>query len=79
VDTHFYPLGSCTMKYNPKINEDMARSVGFARLHPLAPEAATQGALPLMHELARDLPRSPGWMKSRSSRPPAPGRAVPAC
>ena len=55
VDTHFYPLGSCTMKYNPKINEDMARLSGFARLHPLAPEAHTQGALTLMHELARDL------------------------
>src|SRR5207249_12276899 len=45
VDTHFYPLGSCTMKYNPKINEDMARVAGFGRLHPLAPEAASQGAL----------------------------------
>jgi glycine dehydrogenase subunit 2 len=55
VDTHFYPLGSCTMKYNPKINEDMARLAGFARLHPMAPEAASQGALQLMHELARDL------------------------
>jgi glycine dehydrogenase subunit 2 len=55
VDTHFYPLGSCTMKYNPKINEDMARLPGFARLHPLAPEAASRGALQLMHELARDL------------------------
>ncbi len=52
VDTHFYPLGSCTMKYNPKINEDMARVPGFARLHPLAPEAASQGALQLLHELA---------------------------
>src|SRR5215475_10411425 len=52
VDTHFYPLGSCTMKYNPKINEDMARLPGFARLHPLAPEAHAQGALRLMHELA---------------------------
>ena len=45
VDTHFYPLGSCTMKYNPKINEDMARLPGFARLHPLPPEAPCQGAL----------------------------------
>jgi glycine dehydrogenase subunit 2 len=52
VDTHFYPLGSCTMKYNPRINEDMARVAGFARLHPLAPPAASQGALQLMHELA---------------------------
>ncbi len=55
VDTHFYPLGSCTMKYNPKINEDMARLPGFLRLHPLTPEAASQGALQLMHELAQDL------------------------
>ncbi len=55
VDTHFYPLGSCTMKYNPKINEDMARLPGFARLHPMTPEGASQGALQLMHELAQDL------------------------
>ena len=52
LDTHFYPLGSCTMKYNPKINEDMARLAGFARLHPLTPESLSQGALQLMHELA---------------------------
>ncbi|HSE95870.1 MAG TPA: aminomethyl-transferring glycine dehydrogenase subunit GcvPB, partial [Methylomirabilota bacterium] len=48
VDTHFYPLGSCTMKYNPKVNEDMARLPGFARLHPLTPEAGTPGALAVM-------------------------------
>jgi glycine dehydrogenase subunit 2 len=52
VDTHFYPLGSCTMKYNPKLNEDMARLAGFARLHPLTPAAAAQGALTLMGGLA---------------------------
>ena len=52
VDTHFYPLGSCTMKYNPKVNEDMARLAGFARLHPLTPEDAAQGALQLMGALA---------------------------
>jgi glycine dehydrogenase subunit 2 len=52
VDTHFYPLGSCTMKYNPKLNEDMARLPGFARLHPLVPEDGAQGALALMGELA---------------------------
>jgi glycine dehydrogenase subunit 2 len=52
LDTHFYPLGSCTMKYNPKINEDAARIAGFGRLHPLAPEAASQGALRIMYELA---------------------------
>jgi glycine dehydrogenase subunit 2 len=52
LDTHFYPLGSCTMKYNPKLNEDMARLPGFARLHPLTPDSLAQGALRLMHELA---------------------------
>jgi glycine dehydrogenase subunit 2 len=52
VDTHFYPLGSCTMKYNPKVNEDMARLPGFARLHPLTPDEAMPGALRLMGSLA---------------------------
>ena len=55
LDTHFYPLGSCTMKYNPKLNEDMARLPGFARLHPLTPEDAAQGALQLMGELGEML------------------------
>jgi glycine dehydrogenase subunit 2 len=70
VDTHFYPLGSCTMKYNPKLNEDMARLPGFARLHPLAPEALSQGALQLMHELARDLAEIAG-MDAASLQPAA--------
>ncbi|PJF20901.1 MAG: glycine dehydrogenase (aminomethyl-transferring) [Phototrophicales bacterium] len=51
IDTGFYPLGSCTMKYNPKINEDMARLPGFALLHPLTDTAGTQGALALMYDL----------------------------
>src|SRR3990170_720684 len=51
VDTGFYPLGSCTMKYNPKVNEDIARLPGFARLHPYQPEEFSQGALQLMYEL----------------------------
>lgn len=45
VDTGFYPLGSCTMKYNPKINEDMASLPGFTSLHPLQSEHTVQGAL----------------------------------
>jgi glycine dehydrogenase subunit 2 len=53
VDTGFYPLGSCTMKYNPKINEWAARLSGFAALHPLAPDALAQGTLELMFELER--------------------------
>ena len=55
VDTGFYPLGSCTMKYNPKINEDVARYPGFAFIHPLQPEQSVQGALQLMYDLASDL------------------------
>src|SRR5215469_10993447 len=51
VDTGFYPLGSCTMKYNPKINEDMAVLPGFARIHPLQPENTIQGAIQIMYEL----------------------------
>ena len=51
VDKGMYPLGSCTMKYNPKVNESAARLPGFANLHPLQPEGAVQGALQLMAEL----------------------------
>jgi glycine dehydrogenase subunit 2 len=50
VDTGFYPLGSCTMKYNPKINEVTARLPGFAHIHPLQPIETVQGALGLMYE-----------------------------
>ncbi len=70
VDTHFYPLGSCTMKYNPKVNEDMARLPGFARLHPLTPPAGAQGALQLMWELGRDLAEIAG-MAAVSLQPAA--------
>ena len=55
IDTGFFPLGSCTMKYNPKINEDAARMEGFADLHPLAPASWLQGALALYWELERYL------------------------
>jgi len=51
VDLGFYPLGSCTMKYNPKINEQVAAFESFVRLHPLQPEESAQGILTLMHEL----------------------------
>jgi glycine dehydrogenase subunit 2 len=55
VDHGLYPLGSCTMKYNPKINEEVARLEGFARLHPLQPASTIQGALELMDTLQRAL------------------------
>ena len=52
VDSGMYPLGSCTMKYNPKINETMARLPGFAQLHPDSPPLMAQGALRLLYELS---------------------------
>ncbi|PAQ14823.1 glycine dehydrogenase (aminomethyl-transferring) [Bacillaceae bacterium SAOS 7] len=55
VDSGFYPLGSCTMKYNPKINEDVARFDGFAHIHPLQAEETVQGALELMYDLQEHL------------------------
>ncbi|WP_449536922.1 aminomethyl-transferring glycine dehydrogenase subunit GcvPB [Ferdinandcohnia sp. Marseille-Q9671] len=55
VDSGFYPLGSCTMKYNPKINENVARYNGFAHIHPLQDESTTQGALELMYDLQEHL------------------------
>jgi glycine dehydrogenase subunit 2 len=55
VDKDFYPLGSCTMKYNPKINEATSRLPGFADLHPLQPEKTVQGALRMMYELGEYL------------------------
>ncbi len=57
VDGGFYPLGSCTMKYNPKINEDMARLPGFAFTHPLQPIETVQGNLALMYMLQE-------WLKA---------------
>lgn len=51
VDKGFYPLGSCTMKYNPKLNEVVSRLEGFIRLHPLQPETTVKGALRVMGEL----------------------------
>src|SRR5258706_1149565 len=51
IDGGFYPLGSCTMKYNPKVNEKTAALPGFASLHPLQPEETVQGALALLYEL----------------------------
>lgn len=55
VDSGFYPLGSCTMKYNPKINEAVARYNGFAHIHPLQDESTVQGALELLYDLQESL------------------------
>jgi glycine dehydrogenase subunit 2 len=55
IDAGIYPLGSCTMKHNPRLNEKMARLPGFADIHPLQPQSTVQGALELLHTLA-------GWL-----------------
>ena len=55
VDSGFYPLGSCTMKYNPKINEDIARLPGFSELNPMSQEENVQGAMKIMYNLEQFL------------------------
>ncbi|WP_180283556.1 aminomethyl-transferring glycine dehydrogenase subunit GcvPB [Azospirillum oleiclasticum] len=62
IDAGLYPLGSCTMKHNPRLNEKMARLPGFADVHPLQPESTVQGALALMDELAH-------WLKALTGMP----------
>ena len=61
IDTGFYPLGSCTMKYNPKVNEAAARMPGFANLHPLQPEDTAQGAMALIYNLQQMLAEIAGF------------------
>jgi glycine dehydrogenase subunit 2 len=70
VDQGFYPLGSCTMKHNPRVNEALAALPGFANLHPDQPEVEVQGALKLMHELASYLSEISG-MDAVSLQPAA--------
>src|SRR6516162_5613517 len=70
IESQFYPLGSCTMKYNPKVNELLARLPGFAQIHPLAPVEFLQGAMELLHGLERMLLEISG-MDSISLQPSA--------
>jgi len=53
IETGFYPLGSCTMKYNPRVNEQIARLDGFAHIHPEQPDESVQGALEMMYQLSQ--------------------------
>ncbi|MFN7164841.1 MAG: aminomethyl-transferring glycine dehydrogenase subunit GcvPB [Hyphomonas sp.] len=62
IDLGLFPLGSCTMKHNPRLNEKMARLPGFADIHPLQPQATVQGALELIDELAT-------WLKTLTGMP----------
>jgi glycine dehydrogenase subunit 2 len=77
VDTGFYPLGSCTMKYNPKSSEALARLPGFANAHPLAPAEMVQGALELMWHLERALSEIAGFDETALS--PAAGAQGELC
>jgi glycine cleavage system P protein (glycine dehydrogenase) subunit 2 len=70
IDTGFYPLGSCTMKFNPKINEWAARLPGFATLHPLVPDELAQGTLELLWELEQSLAEISG-MRAVTLQPAA--------
>lgn len=70
IDLGLFPLGSCTMKHNPRLNEAMARLPGFSDIHPLQPVSTVQGALELMHELAHWLTTLTG-MKSVALSPKA--------
>ena len=70
IESQFYPLGSCTMKYNPKINEVIARFPGFAQVHPLAPSELLQGALALLFDMERRLAEISG-MEHVSLQPSA--------
>lgn len=60
VDTGFYPLGSCTMKYNPKINEEIASMAEFQNIHPLQPESSVEGCLKLYEDLSKSLSKITG-------------------
>src|SRR5437660_6096356 len=62
IDSGLYPLGSCTMKHNPRLNEKMARLAGFADIHPLQPVSTVQGALELIDTLAH-------WLKTLTGMP----------
>jgi glycine dehydrogenase subunit 2 len=70
IESQFYPLGSCTMKYNPKINEVVARYPGFAQVHPLAPAKLLAGAMELLYDLERMLAEISG-MEHVSLQPSA--------
>ncbi len=70
LDTGMYPLGSCTMKYNPKVAETVASLPGFQRLHPLQPDTTTQGALELLWRLERALCEVTGMARA-TLQPPA--------
>jgi len=77
IDSGFYPLGSCTMKYNPKLHDVAANLPGFAHVHPRQPESTVQGALQLLYELSESLAEITGFV--RCSLQPAAGAHGELC
>ena len=76
VDTGIYPLGSCSMKYNPKLAEVAAAAPGFARLHPLQPDGTVQGALEMLWRLEAALCEITGMTRA-TLQPPAGAAGAP--
>lgn len=70
IEKGFYPLGSCTMKYNPKVNELLASLEGFVNLHPLQDDEDAQGALELMYNLQEELKKLQAWILLHYSQQP---------
>lgn len=70
IDTGFYPLGSCTMKYNPRINEAVAANPQFAKMHPLQPASTAQGCLKVIHDLQTWMAEITGF-DTATMQPPA--------
>lgn len=68
IDSGFYPLGSCTMKYNPKINEEIVRLPGFSFVHPYQDEETVQGAMELMYDLQTSLENIQACTNSHSNQ-----------
>jgi glycine dehydrogenase subunit 2 len=77
VDAHFYPLGSCTMKYNPKRNERLASLPGWLDVHPYQPESSIQGCWNCCSTCSSSWVRSAGCRACRCSRPPEPTASWP--
>ena len=76
IDSVFYPLGSCTMKYNPRVNEDVARLPGIAHIHPLQPDSTVQGALQRCSEL-QSARGHHGFKTATPAEPGAQGEGMP--
>ncbi len=78
IDLGMFPLGSCTMKYNGRVNEAVSRLEGIAEAHPYQPESLSQGAFGIMKLLQDACSKSPAWTRLRCSRRRARTASLPA-